>query len=62
MQEAERNERRQRIHRHEVAQDDLMEDGEDDIREHDDVSAEDVWAKGFEDEMMKGMWVGYSTP
>ena len=40
MKEAEWNERRERIHRYDVEHDYVLEDGE-------DVSEEEVWAKGF---------------
>jgi hypothetical protein len=40
MKEAERNERQERIDRHDVELDYMLEDGE-------DVSEEEVWAKGF---------------
>lgn len=49
MKEAERNELLERIYRH-----DVLEDGEEDVGEPDDVSEEDVWLKGFEEETMKG--------
>ena len=53
MKEAERNELRERIHRHDVELDYVLEDGE-------DVSEEEVWAKGFEEETMKGVMVAGS--
>ena len=60
MMKAERSELRERIHRHDVEHDDVLEDAQEDIWEHDDVSEEEVWAKGFEEETMKGVMVAGS--
>ncbi len=47
MTEAERNERLEWIHRHQV------EDDEEDSGDHDDVPEEAVWEKGFEEEIVQ---------